>query len=151
MIKHLPTAKVLTTWLADSDNNISFYYQKAQRLIQLNQKWRQQMDADLVAHVRIANIKDDCLVLEVNNSAWASRLHYQSSELLQHLSGWLGLEHITKIKWYIQPLSETRAPDQLQRTPPILSSPNKQLVSSLADSVRHPALKEALLKLSQVA
>lgn len=59
--------------------------QKARLLMALNEKLLEALEPDIRAHCQVMNIEGTTLSIGVNNAAWATRLRYQSKDLLKHL------------------------------------------------------------------
>ena len=55
------------------------------------------------SHVNAMNITEDTLVIEVDNAAWATRLRYSESELLDKIQMKPALTHIKRILYRIRP------------------------------------------------
>jgi hypothetical protein len=61
------------------------------------------MDADLAKHSFIANQREDVLVIEIDNAAFATRLRYNTDEIILHLRKEKEFFFLKKIEWYIRP------------------------------------------------
>jgi hypothetical protein len=108
------------------------------------------MEISLKQHTAIANFTETQLVIEVNNSAWATRMHYLTPDILHRVKQWPSLSLIQAIKWYIKPQNEPYGAQPHQMRIPQLSQHNKQLLDSTAQTVTSPELKQALFNLSRV-
>lgn len=58
---------------------------RANRLKDLNESLLSCVPAPLVEHVRLATIRDGCLVLHAEGSAWAAQLRFKTPEILEKL------------------------------------------------------------------
>ena len=58
---------------------------RANRLRDLNQSLLSCVPVPLVEHVRLATIRDGCLVLQAQGSAWAAQLRFKTPEILEKL------------------------------------------------------------------
>lgn len=144
----LRTPKKLSAWLNNHATQIHHYQQKAMQLLALNQRWVQQIHIPLTQHSTIANWDGKTLMLAVAHSGWASELHYEKTMLFDLLSTWPHLSQLIDIKCYVQPLeaaSTTVIPTQKAL---VLSKANKHLLQSVANTLPHAALRNALLALA---
>ena len=58
---------------------------KANRLREMNQSLLACVPAMLVEHVRLATVRDGCLVLQAEGSAWAAQLRFKTPEILEKI------------------------------------------------------------------
>lgn len=149
-MKPLPTAHNIIKWLADPADILGEYYHKTQQLKELNTLWQQQMDPTLARHTCVANFTDTQLIIEINTSAWASRMHYIAPDVLQQVRQWPLLQTIQSVNWYIRPPNAIIPTTPNQGHTPLLSDQNKQLLSATAENITSTELKQALLNLSKV-
>src|SRR5207244_5108353 len=98
-----------------------------------NEIWQKNL-ADLAQHSRIANFREGCLVIEVDNAAWATRLRYLIPDISKKLVTHMLLNSLKHIEWYIQPHSPTFSPHN--RFIPILSDHTAQLLKNTALSIK---------------
>ena len=59
--------------------------ERANRLRDLNQSLMSCVPPSLVQHVRLATVRDGCLVLQAEGSAWAAQLRFKTPEILEKL------------------------------------------------------------------
>lgn len=147
MKKPIPE-KTLETILNQQDPQsiLGFIQKKVIQLNQLNEIW-QKNAPDLAAHSRIANFREGCLVIEIDNASWATRLRYVIPDLIKKLVKHTPLKTLKEIKWYIQPMSHTIS--QASQLVPVLSAHSAQLLKNTALSIRMKELQEALIRLSK--
>ena len=140
--------KTLDTILNQQDPQsiLGFIQKKVLQLNQLNDIWQKNWP-DLAQHSRIANFREGCLVIEVDNAAWATRLRYIIPDLTRKLVKHTALNSLKHIEWYIQPTSQTTSPRN--RSAPVLSDHSAQLLKNTALTVRMKQLQEALIRLSK--
>lgn len=107
---------------------------------------RQQLPANMAAHCRVANLRNDTLILAADSPAWSSKLRFHADNLLKTLNKKydLGAKNVRIIV-----VPEAALPKQkpLHRTP--ISAATASLLEQCAESEHDPALREALLKLSR--
>lgn len=140
--------KTLATILnqQDSQSILGFIQKKVLQLNQLNDIWQKNWP-DLAQHSRIANFREGCLVIEVDNAAWVTRLRYLIPDLSRKLVKHAALNSLKHIEWYIQPHSQTVSPHN--RFAPVLSDHSAQLLKNTALTIRMKQLQEALIRLSE--
>lgn len=149
-MRNFQTAKALSDLLHKPEGLLGFYYKKAQQLIELNQLWQKNMDPGLVAHSHIANLRDHCLIIEVANAVWASRLRYWIPDLLVQLNTWPALLGLKNMEWYIQP-HMPKPPQFLQLLKPhAISQKNSQLLVAVADTIPQVDLRGKLHQLALI-
>ncbi len=83
--------------------------EKAELLLRLDQVVKQQLSDPLVAHIKVANFRQDRLIIEVSSSAWAARLNFQKSHLLLKLQS-EALPMLTVIDVKVNPRMQSRTP-----------------------------------------
>lgn len=147
MKKPIPE-KTLETILNQQDPQsiLGFIQKKVIQLNQLNEIW-QKNSPDLATHSRIANFREGCLVIEIDNASWATRLRYVIPDLIKKLVKYTPLNTLKEIKWYIQPTTHTIS--QASQLVPVLSDHSAQLLKNTALSIRMKELQEALIRLSK--
>lgn len=98
-------------------------------------------------HCTVQNYKNNQLVIQVDSSAWASRLHYDQDKILDFLRQQEECRTLQSIAIKVRPL--TVAPVVKSRR---MQKPTPETISNLdqtADRIRDPALKTAILKLAR--
>ena len=131
----------------DPQSILGFIQKKVVQLKQLNEIWQQNFP-DLAQHSRIANFREGCLVIEVDNGAWATRLRYIIPDLIKKLGKLNALSNLKHIEWYIQPESQP-ASTRSRFAPPVLSDHSAKLLENTALTIRMKELQEALVRLSR--
>lgn len=71
---------------------------KVQALKKIETKIKQFLPNYLQAHYTVANYRDNCLILQTDNSAIATQLRYLSTDLLTKLRTQAGMPSIISIK-----------------------------------------------------
>ena len=59
--------------------------EKAELLLRLDHVVKQQLTGPLIKQVKVANFREDTLIIEVSSSTWAARLNFQKASLLLKL------------------------------------------------------------------
>jgi len=122
--------------------------ERAKKLQRLEQAVLQLLPADLAAHCKVMNLKNEILVLATSSPTWATRLRFASPELIKQLRCQYSLK-LSAVQARIQPqaleIHEVRS-HQLK-----LSMASGTLLAQTARSIKHPALQEALYRLAAKA
>jgi len=85
--------------------------QKAQLLLKIEQILSGILPEDFREHCRVMNLKEETLgektlVIEVDNSAIATRLRYQENELINQMRDYAELKLVKRIQFHIRPRTE---------------------------------------------
>lgn len=144
---NIDTKKTPTELLNSSASSLAIIAQKIKQLSLLNQLWQMETE-ELALHTRIANFRNDILIIETESSAWATRLRYAIPELLKKLKVHPELKTLRNIQWYIQPINSA-AIKTTAKKPISLSSQDAQLLQDTADCTENEKLKTALQNLAK--
>lgn len=96
-------------------------------------------------HVKIAGIKDKCLVLIVDSPVWSSRIRLYTNNILDLLKQHK-LAEAQKIRIRLSPAEPVKPEQVFEKRH--LDERSSKLIEQTADSIDDPALKQALLKLA---
>lgn len=126
---------------------------KAEQIHAVNLTLSAELDSSLAPHCRAVNLRGSMLVLAVDSPAWATRLRFQTSELLSVLRqrGWPGLASVELI--ILHPDKDLRPPGKAP-TPPVDARPpektRRQIAAVLAQDADGlpPELARRLRKLA---
>jgi len=120
--------------------------EKLRELTRLNQLWHTHVDIDLVKHTKIANFRDNRLIIAVANPMWITRLRYSIPDLFKKLRKEKEFADLERIEWYIEPSTEN--PLEKRRAPIKLTSSNALLLEETASGINNDKLKalQALAK-----
>lgn len=121
---------------------------KIKQLTDLNNIWQTQLDSTLAQHCRVANFREKCLIIEVDSSAWATRLRYLIPELLKSLRSFTEFTGLQAIEWYIQPPTPLTFHPDIPHKRPILSADSKEIILETAKNIGAEKLKKALRNLA---
>jgi hypothetical protein len=122
--------------------------ERALKLQRLERAVRALLPADLAAHCRVMNLKNECLVLAAPSSAWAARLRFASAALVTQLHDRYALP-LRDVQVRVQP--ETSAIPEVNRPRATLSLASGTLLAQTAQTLNHAALREALYRLAAKA
>lgn len=119
--------------------------ERARKLTRLERAVLQSLPAELAAHCKVANLKNETLVLTTPSPAWAGRLRFVAPDLIKQLKCQFSLE-IRSVELIIQPES---VPLQPVVKPALqMSLRSATLLAQTAQTVSYPPLQEALLRLA---
>lgn len=133
-------AKTVTKILLNSTSHIRTLLAHAARLEALTVLVCNALPAPLNQHCRVANVRDDVLVLHADSAVWASKLHYQLP-ILQFRLAETGPSFQIQIK--VRPFSNTLDQPPAAKTTR-LPKERAALVAALADDNSSPELQAAL-------
>ena len=129
------------------EQSYQFLVNKVYVLEGINQVFKTVVGEPLADHCTIANIREGTLVLEIDNGSWATRLRFETPDLLQLIRKQPGLESITDIEFYVKP-SEKEA--EGKTTPSItMSEHSATCLKQSASTIQDETLKEMLLNLAE--
>lgn len=109
---------------------------------------RQHLPAELAEHVFVGGCHDGELTLLTDRAVWLTRLRYEQRLLLDLIAQYPGMESTTALKLKVRPV---RPPSTAIRQPRHLPTGAAEELSSCADSVDDPNLRNALLRLASHA
>ena len=122
--------------------------ERARKLQRLEQAVLGLLPENVAAHCKVMNLKNEILVLSAPSSAWAARLRFAGPELVKQLEGQFALK-LRSVQIRIQP--ETIEIQSLKQPKLKLSLASGTLLAQTAQTVDHPALREALYRLAAKA
>lgn len=130
--------------MQNSANLLNQLKAKVAYLQQINELLKLELDPILLAHCCVANLRDNILILEIDSSAWATRLRFLAPSLLQKLRVHKPLHQLQEIQWYIRPKQTVSKPNE----PLVLSKDNSEFIAAVATHIENENLKTALRKLA---
>lgn len=105
------------------------------------------LDATLRAHLRVANIRDDQLVLMADSPAWATRARLVLPKILDSIIKTRPEAQLTGVKIITRPGSDRDTPTG--RRPNPISAKTRKLLSDVANGIDNPKLRRSLLHLAR--
>ncbi len=149
------TARPLHQLLGDSDP-LQRLARHVERLKQLDAKVRKHLPAPLRDHCRVANLREQALVLQADSPVWGTLLRYQVPALLERLRTREGLPGLARIQVKTAPQAPAcHGPDTPSRraTAPLLplrmTPRTAALIASLAEGIEDPDLRQSLQRLAR--
>ncbi len=138
-----PIAKILSR----RNSALNSLLEHAQYLQQLTQALRDSLDERLAAHITVANLREQTIVITTDTPAWLTQLRYQAPTILGLLKTLPGLQKLQKVQFKIQPASFSSPTPPSRRAN--LSTSSAHLLESAASGTEDPELAEALYRLSR--
>jgi len=120
---------------------------KANSILEINNKLKKCLDPSLHDHFELANIKADIATILVDSSTWATRLRYNIPAILDALNNKLNFGSIKTVRIKVKKITPTNT--SLQREPISLSKNSAQILADVANNFKDTELRECLLKLSK--
>ena len=128
-------------------NSLGSLSDKATFLQRLNLAVKALLPSDLAAHCQVANVRDNVLILHLDTAAWATALHYQTTDLLSQLRQQACYAGLRTIQYKIRPTEGERKKVVTEAKP--LSVATRKLLSDTANNLGNKELAEALKRLSK--
>jgi hypothetical protein len=97
------STKTISQHLHSADQHLAQILAKAYFLQRVERLFKTLLQGELALHCRIANVKDQQLIIEVDSSAWATRLRYLCPSLVAPLRVLPGLEDLQEVRCYVKP------------------------------------------------
>jgi hypothetical protein len=132
--------------LAAQSANLQSLLERAAVLDGVNQRLLRRLSAPLNEHIRLANVREDSVIIMADSSVWLTRARYLGPEILKFIRQEPGLDRIKKILFKIQPQIQPPLPAASR---PQLSENAAELLISTAKGIDDPKLKAALHNLSR--
>ena len=98
-------------------------------------------------HVAVAAVRERDLVVVCDSPAWASRLRYQSPQILNHMKAALGNPDLTRLELLVRPAESLPTRDDPRR--PSLSRRSGEGMRSVASTLEPGPLRDTLLRLAE--
>lgn len=147
MKKNHTTISKISEHLSGNHNSLATLFEKANLLRQLNQLFQSAIDPELAKHCLVANYRSSILIVEAQSAAWAMQIRYRANEMIKNLRTLDLFKKLERIECYILPNSESSK--TVVNNKISLSKEDAELLISTSDSIKNPALKNALLRLAR--
>ena len=122
---------------------------QAQRLGTLDLLAKEVLPPGLQQHVRLAAIRDGCLVFHADSGAWATQLRYRTPEILARLPQQPEFDGVRSIR--VRPCAEIPAqqlaPNRMRPLSPAVAT----AIKSQAESIDDERLRQALQRIARHA
>lgn len=94
--------KFISTFIHDQQNSLKQLINKVQQLDALANQVNKLLPEEFINKVTVANFRQGCLVLQVDNGAWATKLRFQTPMLLSGLRN-DGIPELVSINIIVRP------------------------------------------------
>lgn len=132
--------------LLDSNSILAGLYKHSLEILKLQEYIRCDIGPPLSNHLFVTNFSHDTLIVHADTPAWASRLRYQTADILNIAKNRFGLSGLESIRIKVKPLDA--CPPKPASTIR-LSLTSSELLRNVAESIDDPGLRSSLLQLSR--
>jgi hypothetical protein len=130
----------------DSDH-LEHLIRQAQRLARISADLSRQLGSPLGQHVKVANIRGDTAVLQLDSSTWLTKVRYMIPTLIGHLEDY----GIHRIQLRVNPSQTLQTEKPVYGRRAKLSQDSARILAAAADSIADPDLASALKRLAKRA
>lgn len=102
---------------------------KANRLREMNHSLLACVPAALVEHVRLATVRDGCLVLQAEGSTWAAQLRFKTPEILEKIQSNPDFREVRSVR--VRNVTDPKPRERLRA--------HMQMSNAAADALREEA------------
>ena len=122
---------------------------KVEQLSKLNRLLHEKLEPKLAKFCRVANIRDDRLILVTHSPDSGHLLRFAENELISKLSFEPEWNHIKSIKTIVRPILKDTNPlsKPMARNLPKLSAETQENIAIHALNISYPPLRQALQRL----
>ncbi len=143
------TAKSLATLLHGSRGPLARTLRQARQLQALDRAFAQLIDPALQPHCQVANLRDGCLVVQVDAPAWATRLRFEQQRILKQLRKKGITSQIAKLSIQVKPATGNRQEPSRSRKP--LGQGARRQATHHLQQINDPELRRRLNRLLSTA
>lgn len=87
----------------DNSNNLNDIFKKLHQIESLQTLWLSFVPENLRAYTKVANYRDDCLIIAVASAVWATELRFNVPNLLETLRKAGNLYQLRSISYFVDP------------------------------------------------
>jgi hypothetical protein len=142
--------QAIETYFKNPKHQLANLIDKVNQLRTFNQSLIGILDPNLAKHCEIVNIKDGAITLIADNPSWATKIRFQSPDILGRLKEKQAFKSIKSIKVLIRPKDSLLKKQKPKVKTWGLSADNAEMIKSLAGEVDNLRLKNALQKLAKI-
>jgi len=148
----MKSGRTLGKFFADANGDLAILITRTRQLSRWTAMMRNQLDDALAIHCYIGALDDSTLTIFVDDAAWATRLRFQSAQLIPRLRE-VGsvFSDVQRIAVKILNVDRAAEATRQETSGPALSTDNANIINSLSDSIDDPELQEALQRLARHA
>jgi hypothetical protein len=124
-------------------------YKHSLAILKVQDSLRLQLGPALAPHLYVANLGPDTITIYTDSQAWATKLRFQTSEIIRTAKKTTGLNGLLSVRIKVSP-ALIHSPSIPERSDSLLLSPSTaRLLAKVAENIDDPALQTAILKLCQ--
>lgn len=148
MKKHpAPIAK----FLSSKAKNISPLISEAKRLMQIKIILNQSLDHELAKHIQVSRLENNQLRLIVDSPAWATRLRYKQTEIINSFQNYAISKIVKSIHIKISPDTVTLQKNKPKSNNIALSKNSADQMLEEIEAISDSKLKDALIRITRHA
>ena len=141
--------KSLSSLLSNANHSLATMQAKVKFLQQLNLIWQQRVEMNLAQHTRVANYRENTLIIEADSPVWTTRLRFLIPDLINQLTKHFEFRHLKKIDWYIRPTEEKKLDTKISKAKLKLTEQNADIIKQTAQTITNTYLQQALRDLAK--
>lgn len=142
-------SKKLSQYLKDDGSELKSILSNLKKTATLNQKLSLYLDATTMKYCQVANLIDDRLVIVTANSAIATQIRFQTTDLLRQFKQDPYLQKIKTIHCKVSPgQTITRQTNYPTKRVQLASPKTIQAILDIANSIEDPKLRAAMKKVA---
>ena len=142
--KQAPTYKSAANVLQNAHSALGYLMSHAKQLQDWNKVLYRYLPTNEHKHCQIGGFEQRILTLVVDSATWATKLRYQTPELIEGLQQTQEFQSLKEIKCLVQPKNDE---PKKMTSKLILSKKTRQLLQETSDGITDPELKTALVNL----
>ncbi|MDH5256596.1 MAG: DUF721 domain-containing protein [Gammaproteobacteria bacterium] len=148
-MKKQPTP--IAKFLSGRAKNIAPLIAEAKRLTQIKIILNQSLDHELTKHLQVSRLENNQLRLIVDSPAWATRLRYKQSEIINRFQNYAITKVIKSIHIKISPATVANNKTKTKTNPISLSTKSAGQMLDEIEAITDSNLKEALIRITKHA
>ena len=148
MKKHpAPIAK----FLSGNTQKLAPLISEAKRLTQIKIILNQALDHELAKHIQVSRLENNQLRLIVDSPAWATRLRYKQTEIINRFQNYAITKIITSIHIKINPETTFQPKTKNKKNTISLSAESAHQMLDEIEAISDSGLKDALIRITRHA
>ena len=142
--------KSLSSYLTGTANALSQFTRRTKKISEIQEIFDRLIDHSLATHCKVLNFSQGCLSLSITNAHFATPIRYLVPDFIEILRSEGKMHSLARIQCAIEsPKVNKPKPRSAKPYPAPLSTAQADQLLALADTLSHPALREALQKLAK--
>lgn len=135
-------------WQAPKNAKLSDIVAKSNFLCSLQLLLTPYLEKSVAQHCQVANYEENTLTLIANSASWATKIRFQTPELIKKLKSEKPFSELKKIRSIIRLNIESKQLKRTPRKPMSLSARNINIIKNTAMTIQDEKLRKALEKLA---